>query len=112
MALSSASPCGPLTLPRLSVIFALLCLLYLARDVWKLPSQTPISNYEPHTPAVSEPVLNYHTDTLPIVSPDFNEDCRTVPGADKVMVILKVCMIMSLPRKHSLADMPRSDRSY
>lgn len=97
MVVFSTSPCGPLTLPRLAVIFAFLCGLYLVRDIWMPPSPASISKHETQQNIVSQwPGADNATKQS-----GFNDDeCLNVPGSDKVMVILKVsslCCLKSWP---------------
>ena len=86
MATSSA---GVFNASKLAIIFALVCSLYLFRDIW-LPSTptTPVhatatATPQSSTPAETELTLNH---TVP------NQDvanCLNAPGADRVMIVLK-----------------------
>lgn len=93
MVVFSTSPCGPFTLPRLAVIFAFLCGLYLVRDIWMPPSPASISKHETQQNVVSQwPGADNATKQS-----GFNDDeCLNVPGSDKVMVVLKVSSYVTL----------------
>lgn len=91
MALTSVSSCGPLTLPRLLVIFALVCVLYLSHDAWIPPS--------PHHALTSESYghrLDVGNVTSPISRPAFEDECLSMPGAEKIMIVLKVCCLIHM----------------
>lgn len=101
MALSSASPCGPVTLPRLSAIFACLCILYLVRDIWLLPTTTPTATavYGVHQTQSTDTISSVTALPIPEEVLDQGrphvEDCLEAPGADKVMIVLKVWSYLS-----------------
>ena len=96
MTLASATPCGPLTLPRLSFIFALVCVLYLLKDIWVPPSPSLVSGLG----AQSTIATGLASSTKGQDTAHVNE-CSTAPGADRVMVVLKVCRIHVSCQFHS-----------
>jgi len=86
MATSSA---GVFNASKLAIIFALVCSLYLFRDIW-LPSTptTPVhatatSTPQSSPPAETELTLNH---TVPVQDA---ANCLNAPGADRVMIVLK-----------------------
>jgi hypothetical protein len=86
MATSSA---GVFNASKLAIIFALVCSLYLFRDIW-LPT-TPNSPVHATATTTSAPQLSAPTGTdltLPVAAPDA-ANCLNAPGADRVMIVLK-----------------------
>lgn len=86
MATSSA---GVFNASKLAIIFALVCSLYLFRDIW-LPStlSTPVHATATSTPqssalAETELTLNHTASTQDAAN------CLNAPGADRVMIVLK-----------------------
>lgn len=86
MATSSA---GVFNASKLAIIFALLCSLYLFRDIW-LPSSptTPVhATSTASTPQSSAPHETESAHNHTLISQ--HVDCLNAPGADRVMIVLK-----------------------
>ncbi|KAK0344408.1 hypothetical protein LTR02_011148 [Friedmanniomyces endolithicus] len=93
MAASSYMACNRATTARLSILFLLLVGLFLFRDLW-LPDS---SSYEPRPPPLQAAspdteyagTLQVHNSTATKSAASFSQSCASVPGADKVLVLLK-----------------------
>ncbi|KAI5253748.1 hypothetical protein E4T42_02826 [Aureobasidium subglaciale] len=87
----ASSSAGVFNASKLAIIFALLCSLYLFRDIWLPSTPTTLVQGTPTTTTVaaSSPtaeieLISNHTVVVP---QDVN--CLNAPGADRVMIVLK-----------------------
>lgn len=95
MAIGSMSSCGGPTTARLSIIFVLICALYFTRDFWlPVTPAVPVLHHTTPSKETSDATSDATPETPSIpqdttIYTPHDEDCKSVPGADKVMVILK-----------------------
>ncbi|KAF2211328.1 hypothetical protein CERZMDRAFT_68814 [Cercospora zeae-maydis SCOH1-5] len=85
-------PARTFTLPRIAIISFLLVAVILFRDTWLPIGRGYTSAYKLPRPLASQqhgkPLIEI--DTTPPPPPiDADADCKSLPGADKVMIILK-----------------------
>lgn len=77
-----------LTLPRLTLAFLIILAIYLFRDSW-IPADSP---YSIHAPVPQPDVQQSDTTaekTSDSVKKPQDDDCRSMPGADNVLILLK-----------------------
>ncbi|TKA77537.1 hypothetical protein B0A55_02267 [Friedmanniomyces simplex] len=92
MTASSPLTCNRTTTARLSIVFLLLMGLFLFRDLW-LPD---VSSYKPSPPLAypdpkqpGTPQQQHNSSTAAKPAASTSQSCASVPGAEKVLVLLK-----------------------